>query len=413
MPFQLPKGWAWIRQSNLCWLDNGEKSESGQLPYLEARVIRENKPDKFLNFGVVVDSKVKLILVDGENSGEVFTPPFKGYMGSTFKILGVSNQIDFEYLLLIFKLNLDLYRNSKTGAAIPHLNKKIFKDSLIALPPIQEQRRIVAKCNKFEEPINKYESIEQNLSQYENTFEDKLKASILQYAIEGKLVKQDPNDEPASKLLERIKEEKERLVKEGKIKREKGETAPIKTDDKNYYENLPINWSQTTLKEISKLISRGKTPKYTQDVQIPVLAQKCNQWDGIHIERCLYTSYENLKKYGANFLLKAGDIVINSTGGGTVGRTGIINQAVFLKFKLIVWDTHITVIRLSSLVDAKFVFYFLISPYVQQNIESKCEGSTNQIELYPKTICNFRLPLPPRREQERIVSRIETLFSQL
>lgn len=383
------------------------------MPYLETKVLRQDKPDKFLDSGVVVDSKDKLILVDGENSGEIFMPTFRGYMGSTFKILRVSSQIDYEYLLLFFKLNFDLYKNSKTGAAIPHLNKKLFKCSLIALPPIQEQKRIVTKFNKFEALINRYEVIEQNVSQYENTFEEKLKASILQFAIEGRLVQQDPNDEPASVLLTRIKKEKERLIREGKIKRENNALAITKDGDKSYYENLPTNWSNTTLNEISKLISRGKTPKYIQDIQIPVLAQKCNQWDGIHLERCLYISYENLKKYNADFLLKPGDIVLNSTGRGTVGRTGFIDQTAFSKFDHIVWDTHITVIRLSSFIDAKFVFYFLISPYIQHNIESKCEGSTNQLELYPKTIGSFGLPMPPRREQERIVNKIETLFSQL
>ena len=84
IPFELPNGWAWIRQSNLCWLDNGNKTQSGELPYLEAKVIRQNKPDKYQTSGVVVDSNFKLILVDGENSGEIFTPPFQGYMGSTF-----------------------------------------------------------------------------------------------------------------------------------------------------------------------------------------------------------------------------------------------------------------------------------------------------------------------------------------
>ena len=240
LPFELPHGWCWIRQSNICWLDNGEKTREGRLPYLEAKVIRNNLPDSYLEEGVVVDRSDKLILVDGENSGEVFVPSFKGYMGSTFKLLRVTPLISFDFLLLVFELNRNLYKNNKSGAAIPHLNRRLLREFLVALPPLNEQKRIVRKVHEFDELLLRYKGFESKISELENRFESRLRSSILQYAVEGKLVKQDPDDEPASVLLGRIAEEKERLIREGKIKPRKHETSPALTEDKDCCRKLHI-----------------------------------------------------------------------------------------------------------------------------------------------------------------------------
>ena len=221
LPFDIPNNWTWVRQKNICWLENGEKQKGESLPYLEAKVIRGLKKPQKTDNGVLVDESYKVILVDGENSGEIMTPPFKGYMGSTFKIFSATKLFNYDFLLFIFTFNKEKYKNSKIGAAIPHLNKELFKESYIAVPPFEEQLRIVKKINSFEPLITQYSIAEEKLSMLEKEFPEKLKKSILQYAIEGKLVKQDPNDEPASVLLERIKAEKEKLIKEGKIKRYK------------------------------------------------------------------------------------------------------------------------------------------------------------------------------------------------
>ena len=158
--------------------------------------------------------------------------PYRGYMGSTFKILSATSFVNYEYILVLFLFNRELYRISKTGAAIPHLNKNLFRNFLIALPPLAEQQRIVDRINSFEPLLTKYDLVEKKLSALEAEFPEKLKKSILQYAIEGKLVKQNPNDEPASVLLERIKAEKEKLIKKGKIKRDKNESYIYQGDDK-------------------------------------------------------------------------------------------------------------------------------------------------------------------------------------
>lgn len=413
LPFDIPDNWIWIRQKNICWLDNGVKAKGEKLPYLEAKVIRGKQSPSMVESGVIVDSNNKVILVDGENSGEIMTPPYKGYMGSTFKIFSATPLFNYSYLIEIFKLNKEKYKNSKVGAAIPHLNKELFKESLIAVPPFDEQQRIVKKINFFEQLIKEYDHNEKQLTELESSFADKLKKSILQYAIEGKLVKQDPNDEPASVLLERIKNEKEQLIKEGKIKRDKNESYIFQGDDKNYYENLPDKWALTQVKNVCLFIKRGKSPNYSNEKEIPILAQKCNQWDRVHLEKCLFTKRENLSKYSWDRISCAGDVIINSTGGGTVGRTNILPDYIFESYPVILPDSHISTLRPSKEINPKYLYFYFLNPFFQNHVEEMCEGSTNQIELYAKTIGSLLIPLPPKKAQDKIVDRILNLFEKI
>lgn len=413
LPFDIPDNWIWIRQKNICWLDNGVKAKGEKLPYLEAKVIRGKQSSSMVESGVIVDSNNKVILVDGENSGEIMTPPYKGYMGSTFKIFSATPLFNYSDLIEIFKLNKEKYKNSKVGAAIPHLNKELFKESLIAIPPFDEQQRIVKKINFFEQLIKEYDHNEKQLTELESSFADKLKKSILQYAIEGKLVKQDPNDEPASVLLERIKNEKEQLIKEGKIKRDKNESYIFQGDDKNYYENLPDKWALTQVKNVCLFIKRGKSPNYSNEKEIPILAQKCNQWDRVHLEKCLFTKRENLSKYSWDRISCAGDVIINSTGGGTVGRTNILPDYIFESYPVILPDSHISTLRPSKEINPKYLYFYFLNPFFQNHVEEMCEGSTNQIELYAKTIGSLLIPLPPKKAQDKIVDRILNLFEKI
>ena len=421
MPFDIPDNWTWIRQKNVCWLDNGTKSKGEDLPYLEAKVLRGKQNAIIKSEGIIVTPNERLILVDGENSGEIMATRVRGYMGSTFKIFSAVSFFNYQFLLNIFLLNKSLYKNSKTGAAIPHLNKELFKENLIAVPPLEEQQRIVDKIAFIEPLLAEYDSIEKELSALEAEFPEKLKKSILQYAIEGKLVKQDPNDEPASVLLERIKAEKERLIKEGKIKRDKNESYIYQGDDKNYYENLlsyyhefktPNNWICTSLINVCVFIRRGRTPIYSDVKEIPVVAQKCNQKNGVlSLDKALFINPATILKYGDDKIIKVNDIIVNSTGGGTVGRVALIPESLFEKYKIIVTDSHITTIRSSKFMAQQYLYYYLKSPLIFDHVEQRCEGSTNQMELYPKTIIAYPLPVPPLAEQKRISGKISSLFA--
>ena len=247
----------------------------------------------------------------------------------------------------------------------------------------------------------------------------KLRQKIFDLAIRGKLVPQDPNDEPASVLLERIRAEKERLIKEGKIKRGKKSAS-----DTPHYENrqvgeanevpfeAPESWEWTTIGKLCSFLSRGKSPKYSEERKYPVFAQKCNLYDGdISLEKARFLDPETIIKWSDEYKLIDGDILVNSTGTGTVGRTRLFHSDVLGDYPFVVPDSHVSVVRTFEEIESKFVLAFLSSDYGQTYIEDNLAGSTNQKELYIGILDNMLFPLPPQEEQLRIVTAIDKWFS--
>ena len=149
IPFELPLNWAFTRLHNIAWLEDGEKIHNKELPYLDARTLRGKQPPLMITKGELVNKGTNVILVDGENSGEVFEVPYNGYMGSTFKVLKVSKHIEKGYIKIILDFYRNLFRENKTGSAIPHLNKKLFKNLIVALPSATEQIKILEKINNI------------------------------------------------------------------------------------------------------------------------------------------------------------------------------------------------------------------------------------------------------------------------
>ena len=231
----------------------------------------------------------------------------------------------------------------------------------------------------------------------------KLRQKILDLAIRGKLVPQ-----------ERIKAEKERLIKEGKIKRSK---KSAKTSDTPHYENVlfevPDNWVWTTLEEICLFLSRGKSPKYSDtDKTYPVFAQKCNLKEGgISLEQARFLDPSTICKWSEEYKLKTGDVLVNSTGTGTVGRTRLFHESYLKHYPFVVPDSHVSVIRTASEIKSEFVFAYISSRLIQEYLEDNLAGSTNQKELYIGVLSDLLFPLPPLAEQQRIVTEIEKWFA--
>lgn len=178
--------------------------------------------------------------------------------------------------------------------------------------------------------------------------------------------------------------------------------------------SIPTCWIYTKLINVCLFIKRGKTPVYSPKQEIPVIAQKCNQKDGfLSLEKALFIEPDSIRRYSQNQFLKTNDILINSTGGGTVGRTTIAKEDIFSKYKIIVTDSHITTVRVCETISSDYIYCFLKSPSIFDNVEDRCEGTTNQIELYPRVIMNYVVPLPPYFEQIRIVRKITRLFVEI
>ena len=245
-------------------------------------------------------------------------------------------------------------------------------------------------------------------------------------AVQGKLVPQDPNDEPASVLLERIRAEKEKLIKEGKIKKEKNPSVIFRGADNLPYEKIgknepvciadevpfeiPDSWEWVRLKElVQKEIKRGKSPTYIDHSSVMVFAQKCNvKTGGIDMSLAKYLDEKAFSKYPFDEYMQDNDIVINSTGNGTLGRIGIFHDTDRINDCIIVPDSHVTIVRTISFVLPEYIYQVL--SYYQPYLEKNCSGSTNQTELKPAVIAELFIPVPPVAEQIRITNKLAEAF---
>ena len=245
----------------------------------------------------------------------------------------------------------------------------------------------------------------------------KLRQKILDLAIHGKLVPQDPNDEPTSVLLERIRSEKEQLIKEGKIKAPKKSKTAGDTSHypKEWPWELPEGWVWCRLEDLCCFLSRGKSPVYSSESrEYPVFAQKCNLKEGgISLDKALFLDPATLPKWPAEYRLKTDDVLINSTGTGTVGRTRLFSDSCLGVYPFVVPDSHVSVVRTFEQIYSQYIFNVLSSDFGQLYFEDNLSGSTNQKELYIGAIADFLIPLPPKEEQPRISEQVKILNAYL
>ncbi len=309
----------------------------------------------------------------------------------------------------------------------PNFGYTHYSKVLLPLPPLREQKRISELIEQILPYIFKYNSAQEILNNLNNDISIKLKKSILQEAIQGKLVPQIAEEGTAQELLEQIKFEKQKLVKESKLKKSAlADSIIYKGDDNKYFEKIgntemditdeipfeiPDSWSWVRLYDICSYIQRGKSPKYSLIKKYPVVAQKCNQWSGFSIDKAQFIDPDTLSSYGEERILQDGDLMWNSTGLGTLGRMAIYWSSLN-PYELAVADSHVTVIRaMKKFVMPQYLYYYFTSNTVQSVIEDKSDGSTKQKELATATVKTYLVPIPPLMEQDRIISKIKQLAS--
>ena len=446
IPFEIPQGWEWCRLSLIIYppkYGTSKKSiPSGILPVLRMGNIQDGEIvfDKLV-FSNDLDDNKKLLLQYGDllfnrtNSAELVgkTAIFRGQRNAIFAgylILLRPIFINSEYLNLLLNTPYarDYCNEVKTiGVQQCNINAEKISNLLVPIPNLFETVRIVEKVKNIALPIIKYGELYQKLKHLNGELPIILRKSILQEAIQGKLVPQIAEEGTAQELLEQIRQEKLQLVKEGKLKKSALTDSVIyKGDDNKYWEKngvetisiddeipfeIPATWIWVRLDDICSYIQRGKSPKYSPIKKYPVIAQKCNQWAGFCIDKAQFIDPNSLSSYSEERLLQDGDLMWNSTGLGTLGRMAIYHSALN-PYELAVADSHVTVIRpLKAYVLSQYLYYYFASDTVQSVIEDKSDGSTKQKELSTTTVKNYLVPIPPYREQQRIVEKIKTVTS--
>ena len=172
--------------------------------------------------------------------------------------------------------------------------------------------------------------------------------------------------------------------------------------------DLPNNWIWVSLSKLCVLLSRGKSPKYSENKKYPVFAQKCNQPSGLALEKALFLDEATLDKWQTFFRLVDGDVLINSTGTGTMGRVGCFDcRHLNPNYPFMLPDSHVTVARLGKGIIPRFIYYVLRSPSLQRIMEKQFRGSTNQKEFYIDSVAAMPIPFPPTVVQEQIVSLLD------
>ncbi|MBQ8546039.1 MAG: restriction endonuclease subunit S [Clostridia bacterium] len=401
IPFDAPESWKWLKLGYLCQLREGEKISNKSYPYLEAKYLRGKIEATFLTSGEFVKKGTRLILVDGENSGEVFLATEDGYKGSTFKVLYIPEEMYVPYVLMFILLNKQLLRKRKRGSAIPHLNKELFFNLLIPIPPFAEQRRIVDKIEELLPLVEEYEKVESNLKTLNSDFTNMLRKSILQQAVQGKLTERMPEDTPVSVLIKQLEKEKAFLIKNGKIKKEK--PLPPITEEEILFD-IPDTWSWVRLTDIGE-VSRGKSKhrprndKLLYDGGTYPLIQTGDvaRSNGI-IKKC--SAYYNDFGLAQSRMWKKGTLCM--TIAANIADVGILD------FDACFPDSVVGFNAFNPITSNKYFLYMLMA---YQNILDGLATKSAQKNINLEIISSLAYPLPPLEEQERIVERVEELLS--
>jgi len=435
VPFEIPESWEWVRLGELFQHNTGKalnsSNRSGKLlTYITTSNLYWNRfeIDNLREMYFSEAEIQKCTAIKGDflvcEGGDIGRAAIWSYdtdirIQNHIHRLRPYYEICVEYYYYIFFLYKHAGWIGGKGIGIQGLSSNALHSLLFPLPPLQEQRRIVIKIKETAPFVDKYEQIEQHLNDLNVKFPEMLKKSILQEAVQGKLVSQDPSDEPASVLLERIRAEKERLIQEGKIKRDKHESIIYRRDNSHYEKlngiercindeipfEIPDSWEWERWGNISQSIQYGynapaKNNGRIKMVRISDIQNNTVLWQNVPF--C-----EISEKDIDTYLLKPNDILFARTGG-TVGKSYLVQ------------DITEEVIYAGYLIRTRYS-HFLCPQYLKCFMESELYWSqlrngtiaTAQPNCNGKTLGKMLLPIPPLAEQMRIVEKQSELFDKI
>ena len=429
IPFEIPQGWEWERFGNVMI---NKDSERVPLSVAQRQHLKKtydyygasgviDKVDKYL-----FDKDLLLIGEDGANLINRSTPiafiaKGKYWVNNHAHVLDVCSEMALSYVALF--INAISLVDYVTGTAQPKMNQEKMNSILLAIPPVKEQHRILEKMSMVDAFIDKYASLQTKLDSLDNSVYELLRKSILQEAIQGKLVPQIAEEGTAQELLEQIKAEKQNLVKEGKLKKSAlNDSVIFRGDDNRYYEKIgkkcvditeeipfeiPNNWAWSRLSSMCSIVN-GFTPLRSESrfwdcgtINWFTVEDIKNQGEIIYSTKQKITDEATSKER----IVRAGSVLLCCTA--SVGQCALakIDLTTNQQFNaLTVKDVN------SSILTDNYLFWFAktLKPTLQ-----RLSGKTTFEFVSVKKVGNILIPLPPLKEQQRIVAQIEKLFEQL
>ena len=445
IPFDIPDSWEWVRISSIAALvTKGTTPRGGNVAYSDNGIgflraenvagldrldlsklnhIDEATHTGFLKRSILAADDV-LITIAGTLGRTAIVKeenlPLNANQAVAIIRLVDSHSVDLRYL--VYALNAPAIQDKLTAqkkiTAIPNLTLEIISDCLVPIPPLNEQRRIVKHFALFVPQIAEYEGKQTELNALNTGFPEALKKSILQEAVQGKLVPQDLSDEPAEALLERIRAEKQRLIKEGKIKKDKHESVIFRRDNSHYEKldgverciddellfEIPDSWEWVRLGTVLE-IARGGSPR-------PIQQYLTTEPDGINWIKIgdtdkggkyIYKTKEKIRPEGVakSRMVHSGDFLL--TNSMSFGRPYI------LKSDGCIHDGWLVLSNRFECYSVDFLYYILSSPFAYYQFCDSVSGAVVK-NLNSDKVANALFPLPPLSEQKRIVQRIEELL---
>ena len=437
VPFEIPESWEWVTLKMIAITELGKtldkaKNQGDYKPYLCSINVYWSGIDltkvKEARFEKNEISKYKLkkgdlLICEGgdvgrsaiwENDQEMY------YQNALHRVrfYGGINPYYFRLLMECYKGNKILDKKSK-GMTIKHLVQTALNAIYFPLPPIQEQQRIVDKFQSLIPILEQYNTSEIRLSNLNSGFPDLLKKSILQEAVQGKLVPQDLADEPASRLLERIRAEKQKLIAEGKIKKDKHESVIFRRDNSHYEKldgierciddeipfEIPETWCFCRLGTILYKLTDGthSRPKYVE-AGVPFISVKDVSSGMLDFSNCKFITEIEHKELYKRCNPEYGDILLTKVG--TTGIPIIVNTtdefSLFVSVALLKFN--------QKLMNNEYLVYLINSPLVQKQAEENTRGVGNK-NWVMRDISNTLIVIPPLKEQYRIVEKLKNTFN--
>ena len=427
IPFEVPKGWEWERFGNIMINKDSERVPLSVAQRQQLKKIYDyygasgviDKVDKYL-----FDKDLLLIGEDGANLINRSTPiafiaKGKYWVNNHAHVLDVCSGMALSYVALF--INAISLVDYITGTAQPKMNQEKMNSILLAIPPVKEQHRILEKMSMVDAFVDKYASLQTKLDSLDNSVYELLRKSILQEAIQGKLVPQIASEGTAQELLEQLKAEKQKLVKEGKLKRSAlNNTVILRGDDNKYYEQIgkkclditdeipfviPETWQWVRIRDVFQLNPKNEAEDEKLVAFIPMEKISAGYKSDFTFDTARWGTIKKGFTHFAN-----GDVAFAKITPCFQNRKSAIFHD--LPNGIGAGTTELKVLRpYGNTIDRWYLLYFLESPYFID--EATFKGTANQQRIAVGYLENKPFPLPPRKEQQRIVEKIEQLMQLL